>query len=127
MQKVRDRLPEKRRKDAVLAIEYLITASPEAMQEWGQERGLLQRCTQVAAGAPRQGQRGLCRGAPGREHAPHVRLRGAPGRVHRAAERPPMAGGSKALSEMQTDFAATVGRSMAWSAVSRAAGPSMSG
>ena len=35
MQKVRDRLPEKRRKDAVLAIEYLITASPEAMQGMG--------------------------------------------------------------------------------------------
>ena len=28
----RDRLPEKHRKDAVLAIEYLITASPEVMQ-----------------------------------------------------------------------------------------------
>ena len=27
-----ERLPEKRRKDAVLAIEYLVTASPEAMQ-----------------------------------------------------------------------------------------------
>ena len=35
MQRVRDRLPDKRRKDAVLAIEYLITASPEAMQELG--------------------------------------------------------------------------------------------
>ena len=29
------------------------------------------------------------------EHAPHVRLRGAPGRVHRAAECPPLAGGSR--------------------------------
>ena len=35
MEKVRARLPEKRRKDAVLAIEYLITASPEAMQGMG--------------------------------------------------------------------------------------------
>ena len=35
MQRLRDRLPEKRRKDAVLAIEYLITASPEAMQGMG--------------------------------------------------------------------------------------------
>ena len=29
MQKVRDRLPEKHRKDAVLCIEYLVTYSPE--------------------------------------------------------------------------------------------------
>ena len=77
MQKVRDRLPEKRRKDAVLAIEYLITASPEAMQGMGGKSAAYSTMHSSGCGAPRQGQRGLCRGAPGREHAPHVRLRGA--------------------------------------------------
>jgi hypothetical protein len=110
MQRVRDRLPEKRRKDAVLAIEYLITASPEAMQgmggksaayfndalKWLQERH--GRANVVYAGVHRD------------ESTPHmyayvVPLDEATGRLN--ARR--WLGGSKALSEMQTDFAATVG------------------
>lgn len=35
MAKARERWPEKRRKDAVLAIEYLVTASPEAFKRHG--------------------------------------------------------------------------------------------
>ena len=110
MQKVRDRLPEKRRKDAVLAIEYLITASPEAMQgmggkssayfndalKWLRERH--GRANVVYAGVHRD------------ESTPHmyayvVPLDESTGRLN--ARR--WLGGSKALSEMQTDFAATVG------------------
>ena len=34
MTAIRDRIPEKRRKDAVLCIEHLITASPE-WDGWG--------------------------------------------------------------------------------------------
>ena len=111
MQRVRDRLPEKRRKDAVLAIEYLITASPEAMQakdgraqtayfddalKWLRERH--GAANVVYAGIHRD------------ESTPHmyayvVPLDEATGRLN--ARR--WLGGSKALSEMQTDFAATVG------------------
>ena len=110
MQKVRDRLPEKRRKDAVLAIEYLITASPEAMQgmggksaayfndalKWLRERH--GRANVVYAGVHRD------------ESTPHmyayvVPLDESTGRLN--ARR--WLGGSKALSEMQTDFAANVG------------------
>lgn len=129
MQRVRDRLPEKRRKDAVLAIEYLITASPEVMQakdgraqtayfddalKWLRERH--GAANVVYAGIHRD------------ESTPHmyayvVPLDEATGRLN--ARR--WLGGSKALSEMQTDFAATVGHATAWSAASRAAGPGMSG
>ncbi|HEK2500647.1 hypothetical protein CJT82_17105 [Pseudomonas aeruginosa] len=35
VQALSDRLPAKRRRDAVLCIEYLITASPEAFQRHG--------------------------------------------------------------------------------------------
>ena len=110
MQKVRDRLPEKRRKDAVLAIEYLITASPEAMQgmggksaayfndalKWLRERH--GRANVVYAGVHRD------------ESTPHmyayvVPLDESTGRLN--ARR--WLGGAKALSEMQTDFAANVG------------------
>ena len=111
MQRVRDRLPEKRRKDAVLAIEYLITASPEAMQamdargrdayfndalKWLRERH--GGANVVYAGIHRD------------ETTPHmyayvVPLDEATGRLN--ARR--WLGGAKALSEMQTDFAANVG------------------
>jgi hypothetical protein len=111
MEKVRARLPDKRRKDAVLAIEYLITASPEAMQamdargrdayfndalKWLRERH--GGANVVYAGIHRD------------ETTPHmyayvVPLDEATGRLN--ARR--WLGGSKALSEMQTDFAATVG------------------
>jgi len=37
MTAIRDRIPEKRRKDAVLCIEHLITASPE-WDGWGTEK-----------------------------------------------------------------------------------------
>ena len=37
MTAIRDRIPEKRRKDAVLSIEHLITASPE-WDGWGTEK-----------------------------------------------------------------------------------------
>ena len=39
MTAIRDRIPEKRRKDAVLCIEHLVTASPE-WDGWGTEKKL---------------------------------------------------------------------------------------
>jgi hypothetical protein len=48
-------IPEKVRKNAVLAVEYLITASPEAMQDKSRERV-------------------LCRDTPRRDNTAHVRL-----------------------------------------------------
>lgn len=112
MQRVRDRLPEKRRKDAVLAIEYLITASPEAMQamdargrdayfndalKWLRERH--GGANVVYAGIHRD------------ESTPHmyayvVPLDESTGRLN---ARKWLGGHASVLSEMQTDFAEKVG------------------
>ena len=111
MQKVRDRLPEKRRKDAVLAIEYLITASPEAMKGMGSNG-----CTAYFNDALKWlkqrhgGANVVYSGVHRDESTPHmyayvVPLDESTGRLN--ARR--WLGGAKALSEMQTDFAANVG------------------
>ena len=112
MEKVRARLPDKRRKDAVLAIEYLITASPEAMQamdargrdayfndalKWLRERH--GGANVVYAGIHRD------------ESTPHmyayvVPLDEATGRLN---ARKWLGGHASVLSEMQTDFAEKVG------------------
>ena len=112
MQQVRARLPEKRRKDAVLAIEYLITASPEAMQamdargrdayfndalKWLRERH--GGANVVYAGIHRD------------ESTPHmyayvVPLDESTGRLN---ARKWLGGHASVLSEMQTDFAEKVG------------------
>ena len=111
MAAVEARLPEKRRKDAVLAIEYLVTASPEAMQgksreeqdayfadalEWLKERHGAENV--VYAGIHRD------------ETTPHLYAYAVPldpdsGRLN--AKR--WLGGAKALNHMQTDFAERVG------------------
>ena len=75
----RARLPESFRKDAVQAIEYLMTASPESdgQQEPGRAGCVFPGRAGLAEGSPWRGKRGLCRHPPGRDHAAHVRLRGA--------------------------------------------------
>lgn len=111
MQRVRDRLPEKRRKDAVLAIEYLITASPEAMKGMGSKgsaayfNGAL-KWLRERHGAANVVYAGVHRD----ETTPHmyayvVPLDEGTGRLN--ARR--WLGGSKALSDMQTEFANVVG------------------
>lgn len=110
MQRVRERLPDKRRKDAVLAIEYLITASPEAMHAMdarGRDayfndalRWLRERhggANVVYAGIHRD------------ESTPHmyayvVPLDEATGRLNARK----WLGGAKALNKMQTEFAEKV-------------------
>jgi hypothetical protein len=111
MARVRALLPEKRRKDAVLAIEYLVTASPEAMHgktreqqdayfrdalQWLKDRHGAQNI--VYAGIHRD------------ELTPHlyayaVPLDDASGRLNAKK----WLGGSKALANMQTEFVEQVG------------------
>ena len=106
-------LPEKRRKDAVLAIEYLITASPEVMKKkskaeqdqyfidslkWLNERHGRQNI--VYAGVHRD------------ETTPHLYAYAVPldketGRLNAKK----WLGGPKALNQMQTEFAEKVGKS----------------
>lgn len=112
MSAVQARLPEKRRKDAVLAIEYLVTASPEAMHgksreeqdayfadslEWLRERHGAENV--VYAGVHRD------------ETTPHmyayvVPLDSDTGRLNAKK----WLGGSKALNQMQTEFADRIGQ-----------------
>ena len=111
MQRVRDRLPEKRRKDAVLAIEYLITASPEAMQELGgQGRDAYFNDALKWLRERHGGANVVYAGIHRDETTPHmyayvVPLDESTGRLN--ARR--WLGGAKALSEMQTEFAQVVG------------------
>ena len=111
LQKIDARLPEKIRKNGVLVIEYLITASPEDMQgktraqqdayfsdahQWLQDRHGAENV--VYAGIHRD------------ETTPHMYAYVVPidskGKLNCRA----FLGGAKALSEMQSDFADRVGK-----------------
>lgn len=105
----RARLPEKHRKDAVLAIEYLITGSPEAMQ--GKQRGSQDAYFRDALqwlkekhGAENVVYAGIHRD----ESTPHMYAYVVP-RVGEKLNCRHFLGGSRALNEMQTDFAQSVG------------------
>lgn len=111
MQRVRERLPAKRRKDAVLSIEYLITGSPEAMAKMTpQERTAYFNDALRWLRERHGGANVVYAGIHRDESTPHmyayvVPLDESTGRLN--ARR--WLGGAKALSEMQTDFAEKVG------------------
>lgn len=104
----KSRLPEKYRKDAVLAIEYLITGSPEAMRAKPRERqdeyfsDALQ-WLQKKHGAENVVYAGIHRD----ETTPHMYAYVVP-RVAEKLNCRQFLGGAKALSELQTDFAKQV-------------------
>ncbi len=104
-------MPEKVRKNAVLAVEYLITASPEAMQNKSREQqdGYFADALdwlKAKHGAENVFYAGIHRD----EMTPHMYAyvvpKDAAGKLNCRA----FLGGAKALSEMQTDFAEKVGR-----------------
>ena len=110
IQKIEQRLPEKVRKNAVLTIEYLITASPEDMRAKTREDQdqyfsdaldwLKQRhgaANVVYAGIHRD------------EKTPHMYAYVVPLDEKHKLNCRKFLGGSKALSQMQTDFAQRVG------------------
>lgn len=111
MQKLRERLPEKRRKDAVLAIEYLITASPEAMKEKTGKEQTAYFSDALQWLRDRHGRANVFYAGLHRdESTPHmyayvVPLDESTGRLNARK----WLGGAKALSDMQTEFATTVG------------------
>jgi hypothetical protein len=106
----RGRLPEKHRKDAVLAIEYLVTASPESMASKdrpGQDAYFADALAWLKAkhGAENVVHAGIHRD----ETTPHMYAYVVP-RVGDKLNCRAFLGGAKALSAMQTDFAQRVGR-----------------
>lgn len=112
MRQVAARLPEKRRKDAVLAIEYLVTGSPEAMH--GKSRAEQDAYFDDALAWLRErhgADNVVYAGIHRDERTPHMYAYVVPldpdtGRLNCRR----YLGGAKALNQLQTDFAVQVGK-----------------
>lgn len=111
MAKIAALLPEKRRSDAVLAIEYLVTASPEALKQKSREAQDAYFSDALQWLNDRHGPKNVVYGGIHRdEETPHLYAYVIPldektGRLNAKK----WLGGAKALNQMQTDFAAKVG------------------
>lgn len=108
--KFNERLPHKVRKNGVLAIEYLITGSPEAMNgKSRQEQDAYFRDAFRWLGAKHGAENVVCAGIHRDEITPHMYAYVVPidnrGKLNCRA----FLGGAKALSELQTAFATDVG------------------
>lgn len=109
MDAFRSRLPEKHRVDAVLAIEYLVTATPEAMQAKGRDGQNAYFLDALKWLQARHGRENVVYAGVHRdETSPHMYAYVVP-RVGDRLNCRQFLGGAKALSEMQTDFAEHVG------------------
>jgi hypothetical protein len=107
---IRDRLPTKRRRDAVLAIEYLVTASPE----WFKSAPKQQQNSYFAASVrwleARHGKANvICVNMQLDEKSPHLVAYVVPLTKDGRLSAKDFLGGQKVLTEMQTEFATQVG------------------
>lgn len=113
MQRVSELLPVKRRKDAVIALEYLITASPEHFSGWekkGADWGLGYFQDAIAWLEKRHGKENvICKTVHLDESTPHLAAFVVPKTKDGRLAAKDFVGGVKVLSQMQTDFAAQVG------------------
>ena len=110
-QNIEERLPDKVRKNGVLAIEYLITASPEAMNNKTREQQDKYFDDALGWLKERHQKENICYAGIHRdEKTPHMYAYVVPiddkGKLNCRS----FLGGSKALSAMQTDFAERVGK-----------------
>jgi hypothetical protein len=110
MAKIEAHLPEKRRKDAVLVVEYLVTASPEALASRSradQDAYLQDALAWLKArhGAENVVYAGIHRD----ESTPHLYAYVVPLDEKGKLNAKKWLGGAKALGQMQTDFANQVG------------------
>ncbi|RYF50864.1 MAG: hypothetical protein EOO38_04630 [Cytophagaceae bacterium] len=109
MDAFRSRLPEKHRVDAVLAIEYLVTATPEAMRTKGRDGQNAYFLDALKWLQTRHGKENVVYAGVHRDEAsPHMYAYVVP-RVGERLNCRHFLGGAKALSEMQTSFAEEVG------------------
>lgn len=109
---VSDLLPAKRRKDAVIGLEYLITASPEHFGDgWmdTKNHGDAYFCDAIAWLEAKHGKENVvCKTVHLDESTPHLAAFVVPlvnGKLNAKA----FTGGAKVLAEMQTSFASQVG------------------
>lgn len=104
------RLPDKYRKDAVLAIEYLVTASPEGMKAKTREQQDAYFKDALDWMKARHGEENVVYAGIHRdETTPHMYAYVVP-RVADKLNCRAFLGGAKALSDMQTEFADLVGK-----------------
>lgn len=108
---VKTRLPEKRRKDAVLAIEYLITASPEwfAATPWLAQLDYFNNATAWLR-ARHMVDNVVCLNLQLDEKSPHLVAYVVPRTRDGRLSAKGFLGGRQLLREMQTDFWEQVGR-----------------
>lgn len=109
MEAFRSRLPEKHRKDAVLCVEYLITASPEAMK--GKARAAQDGYFSDALDwlkTKHGAENVVFSGVHRDETTPHMYAYVVP-RVGEKLNAKAFFGGAKALNALQTDFSQSVG------------------
>lgn len=110
MAAIRSRLPEKRRKDAVLCVEYLITASPDYF-EGGEGRGDSYFASALDWLKERHGADNVVATTIHRdETSPHLVAYVVPLDDQGKLNAKQFLGGRAKLSQMQTDFAERVGR-----------------
>lgn len=108
---IKTQLPAKRREDAVLCIEYLITASPE----WFTTTPMKQQSDYFGAAArwlkARHGEASVvCLNMQSDETSPHLVAYVVPLTKDGRLSAKDFLGGRKVLSEMQTDFAEKIGK-----------------
>ncbi len=105
------RLPEKRRKDAVLCIEYLITASPEWFKATTSKTQAAYFNAALRWLKERHGKDNVvCVNAQYDETSPHLVAYVVPLTKDGRLSAKDFLGGRKVLSEMQTDFAEKIGK-----------------
>ena len=108
---IKARLPAKRRKDAVLCIEYLITASPEWFKGTTSETHIAYFNASMRWLRERHGKDNVvCLNAQYDETSPHLVAYVVPLTKDGRLSAKDFLGGRKVLSEMQTDFAERVGK-----------------
>lgn len=105
------RLPAKRRKDAVLCIEYLITASPEWFKATAPKTQTAYFTAALRWLRERHGKDNIvCVNAQHDETSPHLVVYVVPLTKDGRLSAKDFLGGRKVLTEMQTDFAEKVGK-----------------
>lgn len=109
MERIRERLPEKRRSDAVLAIEYLIASSPDAINTKDGHMAYFRDA--LAWLKERHGAENVIASSLHfDESTPHLVAYVVPLDGSGKLNAKQFLGGRKVLSEMQTDFAKRVGK-----------------
>jgi hypothetical protein len=110
MQALRDRLPEKYRKDAVIGLEYFVGASPKWFEDKTREQQDAYFREAIDWLEKRHGKENLVGWSIHRdESSPHLVAYVVPMSDRGTLNAKQWTGGAAALSKMQTDFAKTVG------------------